>query len=163
MLRYGIRLSVAVATFLISLALSATPAPSPSSATAWAGNVYEREVLEANRQYLEAHMNSDVAALDRLLADEFTIGRRDGRGNSTKSQRLAMVSDSELTFWYTDRSEPLVTAGENFGKVTGLAVVHGSYMGREVASSPAHYWRKFEKRDGRWQVVSVNVFRGGWE
>jgi hypothetical protein len=163
MLRYGIRLSVAVATFLISLALSATPAPPPSGANAWAGNVSAREVLEANREYLEAHMNGDVAALDRLLADDFTIGRRDGRGSSTKSQRLSMVSDSELTFWYTDRSEPLVTAGENVGKVTGLAVVHGSYMGREFASSPYHYLRKFEKRDGRWQVVSVKVYRAGWE
>ena len=46
--------------------------------------------------------------------------------------------------------------------MTGLAVVYGSHRGREFTSPPYRYVRKFEKRDGRWQVVGVEVYRGGW-
>lgn len=161
MLRYGIRLSVAVVTFLFSLLISAGPTLSPPSAPAWRGGVSEQEVLGANREYLEAHVSRDVDALDRLLAEEFTIAGRYGR-SSDKAQRLAMVSDPELTFRYADRGEPRVWAGADFGEVTGMALVHGSYMGREFTSPPYRYVRRFEKRDGRWQLVSVEFFRRGW-
>lgn len=160
MLRYGLRLSVSVATFLLSLALSAALSLLPS-ASPRGGSAFEQEVSNANRAYLEAHIKHDVPALERLLADEFTIGgsyRRVG----TKAQRLMMVSDADF-FRYSELGEPRVTAGESAGEVSGRAVVHSSYMGREFASPPYYYSRKFEKRDGRWQVVSVEIFRVSWE
>jgi hypothetical protein len=158
MLRYGIRLSVAVATFLFSLLIAAVPTPSPSGGSV---SVFEREVLEANRAYLEAHMNGDAAALERVLAEEFTVGGRYGTTRS-KRERLAMVADAELEFHYTDRVEPHVSAGQYDGEVSGVAVVHGSHSGRNFTSPPYAYMRRFEKRDGRWQVVRVEIFRIGW-
>ena len=161
MLHYGIRLSVAVATFLLSLAVSAIPALWSASPPAGSWAVSEREVLRANREYLEAHMSRDVAALEGLLADEFVIGGPRGRATS-KAQRLAMIADGDLSFRYEDQHEPRVLADEDKGEVTGLAVVYGSHLGREFTSPPYRYVRKFEKRDGRWQVVGVEVYRGGW-
>ena len=161
MLRYGIRLSVAVATFLFSLLIAAVPTLSPAGGRAGSVTGFEREVLEANREYLEAHMNRDVAALERVLAEEFTVGGRYGTTRS-KDERLAMVADEDLIFRYRDRVEPRVTASESAGEVTGLAVVHGSHAGREFTSPSYGYTRRFEKRDGRWQVVSVQIYRSGW-
>lgn len=159
MLRFGIRLSVAVATFLLGLAISAVTALSPWGAPAASSSVFEREVLETNREYLEAHMSRDVAALDRLLADEFTVGGRYGRW-ANKAQRLAMLSDSDLVLRYVDGEGVRVVAGEQAGEVSGSAVLHGSYMGREFTSPPYRYVRRFERRDGGWQVVGVEIFRG---
>jgi len=159
MLRYGIRLTVAVATFLLGLAVSAVPTPSPSGAAA--GGVSEQEVLEANREYLEAHLRRDTDALDRLLAPEFTIRGRYGRV-ANKAQRVAMLSDPNLVLRYVDSEEARVSADEEAGEVSGRAVVHGSYLGREFTSHPYRYVRRFERRDGRWQVVGVEVFRVGW-
>lgn len=160
MLRYGIRLSVSVATFFLGLALSAALSLLPSAAPR--GGAFEQEVLNANREYLQAHIDRDVAALDRLLAEDFTIGGRYGRWMG-KARRLAMLSDPDVSFLSVDSDETRVSAGETAGEVSGRAVLRGSYRGREYLSPPYRYTRRFERRDGRWQVVSVEIFRAGWE
>jgi len=162
MLRYGIRLSVSVATFFLSLALSAALSLLPSAAPRASASAFEREVLNANEEYLQAHMDRDVAALDRLLADEFTIGGRYGRVVS-KSRRLAMLSDPDVSFLSFEGEETRVSASGTDGEVSGRAVLRGSYRGREYVSPPYRYLRKFEKRDGRWQLVGVEIFRGRWD
>lgn len=153
MLRYAIRLSVSVSTFLLGIALSLAPSLLSS------GAAFESEVLEANRAYLEAHVSRDVAALDRLLADEFVIVGQYGRVTS-KAQRLALLSDPSFSFLGIDSRGTRVTAGEMSGEVSGQAVLRGSYRGREYTGSPYRYTRRFEKRDGRWQLVGVEVFKG---
>jgi hypothetical protein len=158
MLRYGLRLSVAVATFLVGLLVSATPAPAPSDAArAPRVGVHERQVLEANRQYLEAQTGGDAAALERLLADDFTIRGRFGRP-AGKAERLAMASDPDLTLRYADQGEPWVSADGHAGEVAGVAVVYGSHLGREFGSRPYRYVRRFERRGGSWQLVGVEVY-----
>lgn len=159
MLRYAIRLSVSVATFIFGLALSAVPSLLPSDAPR--ASAFEQEVLSANREYLEAYMRRDVDALDSLLADEFTVRGRHGRYDS-KARRLAMVADSDLEFITVDSANHHVTAGETSGQVSGQAVVRGSYSGREFSSPPYRFTRRFEKRDGRWQLVAVEIYRLGW-
>jgi len=159
MLRYGIRLSVSIATFVFGLALSLIPTLFTSESGS--SNTFEREVLEVNQQYLDAHINRDVATLDRLLADDFTIGGGFGRG-AGKAQRLALLTGSDFYFTDIDSRDTRVTASENAGEVSGYAVLRGSYAGEEYMSPPYHYTRRFERRDGRWQVVSVETYRSCW-
>ena len=159
MLRHAIRLSVSVATFIFGLALSALPSLLPSDAPR--AGAFEQEVLNANRDYLEAYTGRDVAALDRLLADEFTVRGRYGRYD-TKARRLAVVADADLEYITVDSANNSVRASETAGEVSGQAVVRGSHSGREFSSPPYRFTRKFEKRDGRWQLVSVEIFRFGW-
>lgn len=154
MLRYGIRLSVSIATFLVGLALSF--APSLFSSDAPGSGAFEAEVLEANQAYLRAHIERDVDALDELLADEFVIERRHG-GVTTKAQRLALLGSPNYSFIDIDSRNVRVTAGENYGEVSGYAVLTGRYRGQEATSHPYRYTRRFERRDGRWQVVGVQV------
>jgi hypothetical protein len=156
MLRYGVRLSVSIVTFLLGVALSF--APSLFSSGAPGGSALGSEVLEANQAYLRAHIDRDVAALDRLLADEFVIGGRYG-GVTTKAQRLALLSDPDFSFVGINGWDTRVTADENYGEVSGYAVLTGGYSGHETTSSPYRYTRRFERRDGRWQVVGVEVYR----
>jgi len=157
MLRHGIRLSVSIATFILGLALSFVPSLFSSDAPKASG--FEGEVLEVNRQYLDAHIHRDVAALDRLLADDFVIGGRFGTGAS-KAQRLALLADPDFSFIDIDSRDTRVTASQNYGEVSGYAVLRGGYAGREYTSPPYHYVRRFERRDGRWQVVGVETSGG---
>ena len=156
MLRYGIRLSVSIATFLLGLALSFVPSLFSPEAPARGG--FEGEVLGANQAYIQAHINRDVAALDRLLADEFIIGGRYG-GVTTKSQRLALLNNPVYSFIDIRSHGTRVTATENHGEVSGYAVLTGRYSGREATSNSYHYTRRFERRDGRWQVIGVETHR----
>src|SRR3712207_1398965 len=110
MLRHAIRLSVSVATFIFGLALSAVPSLFTSGAIP--ATALEQQVIDANREYLEAYMRRDVDELDRLLAEEFTVRGRHGRYD-TKSRRLASVSDSGLESVTVDSVSESVTADED--------------------------------------------------
>ena len=157
MLRYGLRLSVSIVTFVTGLALSFVPSLLPSDAPGGAG--FETEILEANRAYIRAHVNRDVATLDGLLADEFAINGRHG-GVTTKAERLALLHSPVYSFIDIESSDTRVTATENYGEVTGYATLTGRYSGREATEHSYRYTRRFERRNGRWQVVGVEIFRG---
>lgn len=159
MLRHAIRLSVSVATFVFGLALSTVPSLLFSEAPR--ANTFEQEVLNANREYLEAYGRRDVDALDGLLAEEFTVRGLHGMYD-TKDRRLAMVADPDLEFITVDSNNSRVEASESAGEVSGHAVVYGSHSGRNFSSPPYRFKRKFEKREGRWQLVTVEIIRVGW-
>lgn len=159
MLRHAIRLSVSVATFIFGLALSAVPSLFTSGATP--ASAFEHQIIDANREYLEAYTRRDVDTLDHLLAEEFTVKGRYGRYDS-KSRRLASVADSDLESITVESVNESVTANDSSGSVSGHAVVRGVYAGREFSSPPYRFTRRFEKREGRWQLVTVEVYRVGW-
>lgn len=159
MLRHAIRLSVSVATFIFGLALSTVPSLFTSGATP--ASAFEQQIIDANREYLEAYTRRDVDALDGLLAEEFTVRGRYGRYDS-KARRLASVADSDLESITVDSANDSVTANETAGAVSGQAVVRGVYAGREFSSPPYRFTRRFERREGRWQLVAVEVYRVGW-
>jgi hypothetical protein len=52
-----------------------------------------------------------------------------------------------------------VTADATRGAVSGLGTIVVRYGSREYASPPYLFTRNFERREGRWQVVSVVVAR----
>ena len=154
MQRQALRLSVSVLTFVLGLAASTVPSffhlnAAPSSQ-------YEREVLVANDGYLNAHTRRDVAALDDLLADEFTVEGYLVRG-ADKARRLAQVANPDVSFVSMANSDVRVTASASAGEVSGRGVLVVRLRGQDYASRPYLFTRRFERRGGRWQVVSVHV------
>jgi hypothetical protein len=53
---------------------------------------------------------------------------------------------------------PHITATENYGEVSGYASLTGQYTGREATNYSYRYTRRFERRDGLWQVVGVRTY-----
>jgi Domain of unknown function (DUF4440) len=153
MQRHALRLGVSVVTFLFSLAVSIVPSFFHFNAAP--SNQYEREVLRANEAYVNAHVSRDVAALNDLLADEFTVNGY-GRG-SDKARRLRMVANPNVSFVSMNSSDVRVTANESEGTVSGRGVLVMSFGGEEYDSRPYLFTRSFERRDGHWQIVSVQV------
>jgi ketosteroid isomerase-like protein len=159
MQRNIIYLFVSLATFLIGNIIAAPwsaanhpPAPAAEYTSA------EQELLTIERRYLDAHIQRDVATLDSILADDFTISHTFGRVGD-KASRLALVEDSDFTFMDINTYGVDVEVNGDVGFVIGRAVVTGSYEGREFKTPPYRYTRRFEKRDGRWQIVSVQFGR----
>ena len=155
MQRNIIYLFVSIATFLIGTIITApwrtadhATAP-PASYTA-----AEQELLSIERRYLDAHVERDVAALDSILADDFIIANSRGRV-SDKASRLALVEDSDFTFVNIETFDVDAHVNGDEGVVTGSAVVTGRYQDREFQSPPYRFIRRYEKRQGRWQIVSV--------
>ena len=156
MQRNIIYLFVSIATFLIGTIISApwratdhAAATPPASYTA-----AEQELLSIERRYLDAHVERDVAALDSILADDFIIANSRGRV-SDKASRLALVEDSDFTFVNIETFNVDAHVNGDEGVVTGSATVTGRYQDREFQSPPYRFIRRYEKRQGRWQIVSV--------
>jgi hypothetical protein len=99
---------------------------------------------------LRAHVERDVAALDRVLADDFTMFG----GKVTKEHRLALLSNPlfVVTSLKTDDVNVVVSGGEAW--VTGTAKMAGRFRKREYSTPRYGFTRHYEKRGGRWQIVS---------
>ena len=153
MLRFTIRLVVAVTTFLIGLTTTSLLTALPPAALSTPR--VEQEVLAIEQQYKEAHLQRDTAALNRILADDFTLHY--GSRFITKAERLALMSSPRFKFESISTRNIAVQGSEDRALMSGEAMVEGRYQGQEYSSPWYGFTRVYEKRQGQWQVVSVQV------
>jgi ketosteroid isomerase-like protein len=152
----AIRFVVALSTFLIGISASALL--SPLSFDAASNGEAKQEILQLERRYIQAHLERDVDALDDMLADEFTIKGRWGRG-TTKARRLALLEDPDFAFEAINTDNVRVEVNGESATVTGNAFIRSRYEDEESISPTYRFRRSYEKRNGRWQIVSVRVGR----
>ncbi|HEX8286282.1 MAG TPA: nuclear transport factor 2 family protein [Pyrinomonadaceae bacterium] len=142
---FATRLPAALVTFLVGVA-----------AAGLASNVWtlaspdERAVLAVEREYVRAHVERDVEALDRALADDFKMFG----GQVTKEHRLAMLASPFFHISSLDTSGVHVVVDGDEALVTGTAKMSGRFRRREYSTPRYGYTRRLEKRGGRWQIVS---------
>ncbi len=153
MKHYAVRLVVALLTFAIGL-ISATLLPG-SRFNAVSSGEAEQEILQVEREYIQAHLNRDTAALDNILAEEFTFGNL--RTIENKAQRLALLESLAFGFEAINTSNVKVEVRGDRASVTGEAYVRGFRYSTEFSSPRYRFIREYEKRDGRWQIVRVRT------
>jgi hypothetical protein len=151
----AVRIGVAVVTFLVGvtsagLVAGVWPGASPLSGEA-------RAVLAVEREYVRAHMERDLEALDRVLADDFTSFG----GRVRKEHRMAMLANPVFKITSLVTEGVRVEAGRDEARVTGRARLSGSVRGREFTTPQYEFTRRYERRAGRWQIVSCE-FSYGW-
>lgn len=113
-------------------------------------NSTERELIRLDQEWNEIGMRGDVAALERLLADEFL--HVDGRGEvTTKDDRLAMKRAGQ-------RDEPGGISDDYVVRVIDDVAVmtHRTKSADGIISQNTH---TFIKRDGRWQMLALQSTR----
>jgi ketosteroid isomerase-like protein len=141
---YATRIPAALITFVLGVA-SANLA-----AYVWGASSDERDVLAVEREYVRAHVERDVAALDRVLADDFSMFG----GRVTKEHRLALIANPLFAVASLKTSDVQVVVNGREATLTGTARLTGSFRGREFTTPRYGYTRHFEKRGGRWQIVT---------
>jgi ketosteroid isomerase-like protein len=150
------RLPIALITFVIGITTANLTARLwPSAATARTAD--EQAVLTVEREYIRAHTERDVAALDRVLADDFTSFG----GRVRKEQRLAMLANPYfvVTSIATDGVSVSVRGEEAW--VSGRAQMSGSFRGRDFTTPQYEFTRRYERREGRWRIVAC-AFSFAW-
>src|SRR5215208_1011596 len=102
---YATRIPAVLITFVLGLASANL------GAYVGLGSSDERDVLAVEREYVRAHVERDVAALDRVLADDFSMFG----GRITKEHRLALISNPffAVTSLKTEGVEVVVNGREN--------------------------------------------------
>ena len=113
----------------------------------------EQELLKVQDALIQAYIHRDVAALDRILADEYTFINDDAEGVVNKKQIVDSFrsgGDREITSYI--RQDDHVRW---YGDVAVLTYRYHSsetYKGQE-SGGDFRVTRIFVKRNGRWQMV----------
>jgi ketosteroid isomerase-like protein len=118
----------------------------------------EREIHAMEHQWNEARAKADVATLNRILVDDWTVTHGDG-STDTKARYLAdlksgarkfsgNVTESDVTIRvYGDTA---VAAGSSNSTVT----LNGQAQGGAL-----HFTRVYIKRDGAWKMIVSHATR----
>jgi ketosteroid isomerase-like protein len=114
------------------------------------------DIQRAAAAFDQAQLRRDRAALERFLADDVVFVRGSGKVEG-KAAFLATFTDPALVLDpFTIRNPVFVRLGDQSGLVGGEAILTGTESGKRF-SEHIHYADVFTWRDGRWQVVHVQV------
>jgi ketosteroid isomerase-like protein len=153
----AIRLVVSLLTFAIGIFSAALLHPTRSHAVS--NSQEEQAILRVERQYLQANLNADTDTLDEILADNFTLTSTGGRRRKveSKARRLARLDSLDLAFERIATDNVKVEVDGDRAVLTGEASIESRDSDMEVIASTYSFTRIYEKRQGRWQIVSVRT------
>ena len=136
--------------------------PADTVATSTQAGVIEQELLKLEREWLDAYTKRDVAAMERIEADDFMITFADG-AMRTKADEIASLKQpapagTPPIFMTADTKVRLY--GDT-AVLTGKVMMKGTYAeglrkGQEY-NSQYRYTDVYVKRNGRWQVVASHL------
>lgn len=119
----------------------------------------EQTLLQMESDWGKAMAGGDMAALDAIIAPDWSMTSPDGQ-RSTRAESMADLRSGALKF------ESMVPSGievKMFGDtaiVTGTSKDKGTYKGQDI-SGEYRFTDVFVKRDGKWMAVSTHVTRVG--
>lgn len=117
----------------------------------------EQKVLEMMRRYVEAYGQNDVAALDKILADDFVF--TSSRGIVvTKAQELADIRSREMRTEAATVDEARVRVRGDAAVVTGRATLKGVWHGQDF-SGQYRVTATWVKEEGRWRLLAEHASR----
>ena len=116
------------------------------------------EVKAAAAEFDAAQLHGDRETLDRYLAADFVFVRGSGAVTNRKAFIDAFTSPTQKLDPFVITSPILLELGENVALVGGDAVLSGTESGKRFTER-IRYADIFSWRDGRWQVVYVQVTR----
>ena len=110
------------------------------------------EVLQAEREWVRAHQELDVAAIDRLMGEDYTIIDSKGAVRG-KAETLASYQSQTRNWESADSDEYDVRVYGDTAVVIGRWRARGSNAG-EAFDYAARFMAVYVKRNGRWQIVA---------
>ena len=111
----------------------------------------EQALMQMERDWTEAQLKKNTAALDKILADDWVS--QGPTGVSTKAQSLADLKSGDNKYESVTLGDMKVRVFGNTAVVTGSDDEKSSYKGKDTSG---HYtWTDvFVKRQGRWQAAA---------
>jgi ketosteroid isomerase-like protein len=143
-----VKLVAALAVLLVSFA-------APSWAATPADDTATLEAL--NAQWLNAYKTHDVAAVERVLADDFQAVYPGGRVLK-KDDLLKVVGNTSRTIDSISWDSLKIMLFGDVAVVTGITKLSGT-SAQGPFSSTNDYADVYVKRGGTWRVVSAHVVR----
>jgi uncharacterized protein (TIGR02246 family) len=114
----------------------------------------EQQVLKMGQEYTKIIKNQDAAAIERILADEYTYTNERGKVKN-KAEDLTDYKTKPAKFEIFDTTDQKVRViGNNVAVETGIVRFKGTSHDGKPFDSSERYTTTWVWRDGRWQVVA---------
>lgn len=145
-----------VVLFLVSLSLASVAAGQTSTGKKNSNNKAEQAVLQTVREWLDAFARNDLAALERIMPDDYSVTTSEGTVLN-REQDLAVLKAAEgkpadVKFESATAEDLRVHVFGETAVVTGLAIFKGNYKSRAFESRE-RFTDIFIRRKGRWQPI----------
>ena len=114
----------------------------------------EEQLMQTERDWTEAGLKKDAAALDKILADDW-VGQGPP-GTVTKAEALADLKSGDNKLESITLGDMKVRVLGDTAVVTGSDDEKSSYKGKDTSGE--YVWMDvFQKKDGKWQAVRSEV------
>lgn len=145
-----------LATAMCLLGVEASIAQTPTSSPAQTPTTPD-EIATLSQEWMEAVQRHDAKTLERLMAEDFTLVHPSQDTVTTRAQWLATVTKIE-TKQFRYAHQKVVHYGGTLAVVSAVFVMDAVLDGRPFSPKSAviDVW---EKRGGRWQVVTRYAVR----
>jgi ketosteroid isomerase-like protein len=117
----------------------------------------EEEIQELHNKLIQAQLNSDIATLDRLWADDHIFTNPLGLVQ-TKAQRLAEIQSGGRKLELFKITDVKVRVYGDTAVVTSRAMLKGQRQGQDI-SGQFRGIDVYVKNQGSWQVVAAQATR----
>lgn len=124
----------------------------PAAAQAASGAAVEEQIKKIEKDRAAAVTRADVAALDAITSDDYSLIDRNGRVRD-KAQTMNAIKTGDIKITSNEVSDLKVRVYGDTAVVTGRADTKGTIGGRDV-SGPMLFTRVYVKKSGRWQSVA---------
>ena len=143
---------------IVVLALAALPsALGQAESEKTTQNETARDVTLLNQSFGEAQVQHDIAKLDGLLADDFSLINPAGK-LLNKAQFLVDLSSGDLRYESLNYDDIGLRTYRDVALVTGRVVRKGQYKGQDN-SGQFRFIHVFVKHQGRWQITIAQATR----
>lgn len=117
-------------------------------------NGVEQELRKLETQWQEALTHRDLAKLDRLMDDDYTLTTVSGE-IVNKAKVLAEIKSINATANVRNTEVAVRVYGE-VAVVTGLVLISGKFNDKDV-STRSRYMKVYVRRQGQWRVVAAQA------
>ena len=124
----------------------------PVGAQAASSAAVEEQIKKIEKDRAAAVTRADVAALDAVTSDDYSLIDRNGRVRD-KAQTMSAIKTGDIKITSNEVSDLKVRVYSDTAVVTGRADTKGTIGGKDV-SGPMLFTRVYVKKNGRWQSVA---------
>ena len=119
----------------------------------------ERELLRVEREWLDAYVRRDAAAMNRVIADDYMLTYDTGQtvNKAQTMDDLARPRAANMSFTFTTEGTTTRVYGDT-AVLTGI-VIQRTRMGERETVTRSRYTDTYVRRAGRWQVVASHLSR----
>ena len=112
----------------------------------------EQAIRQVDHERIQAQLEADAVALDRIYADDF-IGIGPSGTVRTKAQVISDFTSGDLKFQSITTDDVQVRVYGNTAVETGRSIMNGQDKGQTVPRD-TRFTRVWVKQQGRWRLVA---------